>query len=296
MAHPFKSGFVSIIGKPNAGKSTLLNRLVGEKLSIITPKAQTTRHRIKGIAQGPDYQIIFSDTPGILKPRYALHEAMIKAIRESLEDADLVLLLVSPEETADEIINEYIQHISTPLVIAVNKVDLLLPAEAAEKVNYWKEQLPRAAEVLAISASAGTRCDELMQVILKYLPEHPPFYDRDELTDRTERFLAAEVLREKIFLNLAQEVPYSTEVVVTDFKEEEDIIRIHAEIYVERLSQKGIVIGKNGMMLKKLGTEARKDLEILFGKKVFLETHVKVAENWRKERSRLKQFGYLRTD
>lgn len=290
---PFKSGFVSIVGKPNAGKSTLMNRLVGERLSIITPKAQTTRHRILGILQGNDYQIIFSDTPGIIEPKYALHEAMMDYVHSALEDADITLLMVTPEETYDQTVAEQLRKRKGTLLIAINKSDLLQSNQIDDKIKYWQQHYPDARAVLAISAATGSNCDVLLETMLNNLPEHPPYYGKDELTDKSERFLAAEILREKIFLNLSQEVPYSTEVVVTQFKDEGDLLRISAEIYVERSSQKAIVIGKSGSMLKKLGTEARKDLEAFFGKKVFLETYVKVADNWRKQKDKLKRFGYL---
>lgn len=290
---PFKSGFVSIVGKPNAGKSTLMNRLVGERLSIITPKAQTTRHRILGILQGNDYQIIFSDTPGIIEPKYALHEAMMDYVHSALEDADITLLMVTPEETYDQTVAEQLRKRKGTLLIAINKSDLLQSNQIDDKIKYWQQHYPDARAVMAISAATGSNCDVLLETMLNNLPEHPPYYGKDELTDKSERFLAAEILREKIFLNLSQEVPYSTEVVVTQFKDEGDLLRISAEIYVERSSQKAIVIGKSGSMLKKLGTEARKDLEAFFGKKVFLETYVKVADNWRKQKDKLKRFGYL---
>lgn len=290
---PFKSGFVSIVGKPNVGKSTLLNRLVGERLSIITPKAQTTRHRIMGILQGKDYQVVFSDTPGIIEPKYALHEAMMAYVRAAMEDADVVLLLVGPDETFDGNPAPELKVHKGTLLVVLNKADLLKPAQIEEKIKYWQQHFPEASQVLAISAATGKNCDVLLETILNYLPEHPPYFGSDELTDKSERFLAAEILREKIFLHLSQEVPYSTEVVVTQFKVEGDLLRISAEIYVERSSQKAIVIGKNGSMLKKLGTEARKDLEAFFGKKVFLETHVKVADNWRRQKDKLKRFGYF---
>ncbi|MCX7638133.1 MAG: GTPase Era [Cyclobacteriaceae bacterium] len=289
----FRSGFVSIVGKPNVGKSTLLNRLVGERLSIITPKAQTTRHRILGILQGSNYQIVFSDTPGIIKPSYALHEIMMQYVHSSVEDADVILLMVTPDEASDETVMAQLKKRKGPLLIVINKSDLLQPVQVEEKIRYWRQSCPDAREVIAISAVTGYNCDVLLETILKYLPEHPPYFGSDELTDKSERFLAAEILREKIFLHLSQEVPYSTEVVVTQFKEEGDLLRISAEIYVERASQKAIIIGKNGTMLKKLGTAARQDMEAFFGKKVFLETHVKVAENWRKQKDKLKRFGYL---
>ncbi|HEY8513087.1 MAG TPA: GTPase Era [Cyclobacteriaceae bacterium] len=289
---PFKSGFVSIVGKPNVGKSTLMNRLVGEPLSIITPKAQTTRHRIMGIINGDGYQIVYSDTPGILEPKYALHEAMMRYVKVSLEDADLVLLLVEPEEKFDADTYGRFGRLSVPVIVVINKADTGRGSQIADKMAYWKEQLPNAAAVLAISALTGENLSELLDTVVAHLPEHPPYFPEDELTDRPERFFAAELLREQIFLHYEQEVPYSTEVAISDFKEDDDIIRIRAEIYVERDSQKGILIGKGGSALKKVGIEARKRMEDFFQKKVFLETTVKVAKNWRREKERLKRFGY----
>jgi GTP-binding protein Era len=267
---PFKSGFVSIVGKPNVGKSTLMNRLVGEPLSIITPKAQTTRHRIMGIINGDGYQIVYSDTPGILEPKYALHEAMMRYVKVSLEDADLVLLLVEPEEKFDADTYGRFGRLSVPVIVVINKADTGRGSQIADKMAYWKEQLPNAAAVLAISALTGENLSELLDTVVAHLPEHPPYFPEDELTDRPERFFAAELLREQIFLHYEQEVPYSTEVAISDFKEDDDIIRIRAEIYVERDSQKGILIGKGGSALKKVGIEARKRMEDFFQKKVFL--------------------------
>ena len=289
---PFKSGFVSIVGKPNVGKSTLLNRLVGEPLSIITPKAQTTRHRIMGIINGDGYQIVYSDTPGILEPKYALHEAMMRYVKVSLEDADLVLLLVEPDEKFDADTYGRFNRLSVPLILVINKADTGKGSQIGDKMAYWKEQLPNAAAVLAISALTGENLSQLLDTVVAHLPEHPPYFPEDELTDRPERFFAAELLREQIFLHYEQEVPYSTEVAISEFKEDEDILRIRADIYVERDSQKGILIGKGGSALKKVGIEARKRMEEFFQKKVFLETTVKVAKNWRREKERLKRFGY----
>jgi GTP-binding protein Era len=289
---PFKSGFVSIVGKPNVGKSTLMNRLVGEPLSIITPKAQTTRHRIMGIINGDGYQIVYSDTPGILEPKYALHEAMMRYVKVSLEDADLVLLLVEPDEKFDADTYGRFNRLSVPLILVINKADTGKGSQIADKMAYWKEQLPNAAAVLAISALTGENLSQLLDTVVAHLPEHPPYFPEDELTDRPERFFAAELLREQIFLHYEQEVPYSTEVAISEFKEDEDILRIRADIYVERDSQKGILIGKGGSALKKVGIEARKRMEEFFQKKVFLETTVKVAKNWRREKERLKRFGY----
>lgn len=287
-----RSGFVSIVGKPNVGKSSLMNKLVGENLSIITAKAQTTRHRIMGILNGDDFQIVYSDTPGMLEPKYQLHEAMMNYVKVSLEDADVILLIVELEEKFDEKLMARFQNMTTPLILLINKIDLAKGSQVADKVEYWKQFL-KPSDIIPVSAKTGENLDQVLVTIKKYLPEHPGFYPKEDLTDRSERFFAAEIIREKIFLNYEQEIPYSTEVNVESFKEEESIIRIRAVIFVERDSQKGILIGKAGASLKKTGTDARKDLERFFGKKIFLETHVKVADNWRKETQKLKHFGYL---
>lgn len=289
----FKAGFVSIVGRPNVGKSTLMNKLVGENLSIISPKEQTTRHRIMGIINGEGYQIVYSDTPGILEPRYALHEAMMNFVKVSLEDADLILLLVDLKETYDALVFERLKKTQTPIILVLNKTDLAKGSQVVDKAAYWREHLPDLAAIVPISALKGTHVQELLDTLTQHLPTHPAYFPQDELTDRPERFFAAEIVREKIFLNYEQEVPYSAEVVITSFKEDTDIIRIHAQIYVERPTQKGILIGKNGSMLKKVGTEARQGMESFFQKKVYLETHVKVAKNWRKEKNHLRQFGYM---
>lgn len=289
---PFKSGFVSIVGRPNVGKSTLMNRLMGEKLSIITPKAQTTRHRIMGILTGPDHQIVYSDTPGILEPKYSLHEAMMSYVKVSLDDADLILLVVTPDESFDEELFKRFTYLKTPILLIINKIDTVKPGQLEEKKAYWREKLPNVNDVLGVSATKGQNTDEVMPRLLKLMPEHPAYFPEDEYTDRTERFFASEIIREKIFLNYEEEVPYSTEVAIESFKEAEDIIRISATIYIERDSQKGIIIGKGGSAIKKVGTQARQDMESFFKKKVFLETHVKVADNWRKQSQRLRQFGY----
>jgi GTPase len=287
-----KSGFVSIVGKPNVGKSSLMNKLVGENLSIITAKAQTTRHRIMGILNGDDFQIVYSDTPGILEPKYELQEAMMGYVKVSLDDADLILLIVELEEKYDEKLFEIFKTVTTPILLVINKIDLAKGSQVKDKIDYWKN-LIKAEEIIPVSARQATNLELLFSAIKKYLPEHPGYYPKDDLTDRTERFFASEIIREKIFLNYEQEIPYSTEVGIESFKEEETIIRIRATIYVERDSQKGILIGKGGSSLKKVGTEARMDMERFFGKKIFLETHVKVADNWRKQKLKLKHFGYL---
>ena len=291
-----KAGFVALVGKPNSGKSTLMNAVLGEKLAIVTPKAQTTRHRIMGILNDEDYQIIFSDTPGIISPKYELHEKMMRFVEKSLEDADVILLVTSLDESHDE--EDAIQKLRAvldkkkiPLIVLLNKTDLVKEEVINEKIARWKEVLSPQ-EILPISALLGVNVNELLNLIVKYLPKHPAYYDKDMLTDRPERFFAAEIIREKIFLNYEQEVPYSTEVGIVEFKDEPKILRISAEIHVERKSQKGILIGKNGSALKVIGQAARVDMEAFFGKKVFLELYVRVSENWRKKANKLNWFGY----
>jgi len=290
MSH--KAGFVSIIGKPNAGKSTLMNALVGEKLSIITPKAQTTRHRILGIVNEDAYQIVFSDTPGIIKPRYELQNSMMSSVKGSITDADLILFVTDINEQYDE--NDVLEKIintTIPLIVLINKIDNATQEQVEEKINFWQEQLnPK--HIFAISALQKYNLDGIMNIVLNYLPEHAPFYDKEDLTDRNQRFFVSEIIREKIFNNYQKEIPYSTEVVITAFKEEETITRISAEIIVERDSQKNILIGKGGASLKKVGTEARKDIEKFLDQKVFLETFVKVIPDWRSKKNYLKGFGY----
>jgi GTP-binding protein Era len=289
----FKAGFVSIVGKPNVGKSSLMNKLVGENLSIITAKAQTTRHRIMGMLNGDNYQIVYSDTPGILEPKYSLHEAMMHFVKVSLEDADLILLVVELNDKYEASLFDRFQKMKTPILLVINKIDLAKGSQIIDKIEYWKTQLPSITKIITVSAQSGENVPQLFDTILEMMPLHPPYFPKDEFTDRPERFFAAEIVREKIFLNYEEEIPYSTEVAITEFKEEDAIIKIRAEIYVERNSQKGIIIGKAGSMLKKVGMEARKDLESFFAKKIFLETHVKVADNWRKQKFKLKQFGYI---
>lgn len=290
----FKAGFVSIIGKPNAGKSTLMNLLVGEQLSIVTPKAQTTRHRIMGMINTPEMQIVYSDTPGMLEPKYALHEAMMNFVKVSLEDADLVLLVIAWDDTIEDYMIDRINKVKCPVVLILNKIDLAKKDESVdEKINFWKSKFTNVQQAIAVSAAKKKNVDKILPVVQGVLPVHPPYFPQDDLTDRSERFFAAEIIREKIFYNYEQEIPYSAEVVIESFKEAEDIIRVRAQIFVERDSQKGILIGKAGSSLKKVGIEARKDMESFFRKKIHLETHVKVADNWRKERFKLKQFGYL---
>jgi len=288
----FRSGFVSIVGKPNVGKSSLMNKLIGENLSIITPKAQTTRHRIMGILNGKDFQIVYSDTPGILEPKYSLHEAMMSYVKVSLDDADLILLVVELGEKFDKDLFGRFLNSKTPIILVINKIDLAKGAQVEEKVKYWKEHLPNVKDIMVVSAKSGEHVNEILPKIISYIPIHPPFFPEEQFTDRTERFFASEIIREKIFLNYDQEIPYSTEVSIDSFKESDDIIRISAIIYVERDSQKGIIIGKGASSIKKVGIDARKDMEIFFDKKIHLETHVKVADNWRKHSLKLRQFGY----
>jgi GTP-binding protein Era len=290
MSH--KAGFVSIIGKPNAGKSTLMNALIGEKLSIITPKAQTTRHRILGIVNEEDYQIVFSDTPGIIKPRYGLQESMMSSVNGAITDADLILFVTDINEQYDENdVLEKILNTTIPMIVLINKIDNAKQEEVDEKFAFWTEKLnPK--HIFAISALHKYNLDGILQTVLEALPEHAPYFDKEDLTDRTQRFFVSEIIREKIFNNYQKEIPYSTEVVITAFKEEEKITRISAEIIVERDSQKNILIGKSGSMLKKVGTEARKDIERFLDQKVFLETFVKVLPDWRSKKNYLKSFGY----
>jgi len=286
-----KAGFVSIIGKPNVGKSTLMNQMVGEKLSIITSKAQTTRHRIMGIINGKDFQIVYSDTPGILKPEYELHQSMMRFVNASLDDADVVLLVADLYEKIDEELLNKLKKVEVPVILIINKSDLAKGTQLDDKINYWKEHV-KYDDIIVISALLGEHIDKVFDGIVSKLPIHPPYFPKDQLTDKPERFFAAEIIREKIFLNYKKEVPYSCEVVVSEFIEDDVIIRIRGEIYVERKSQRGILIGNKGAALKKVGTEARLDMEEFFGKKVFLATHVKVEPDWRKKDKKLKGFGY----
>lgn len=288
-----KAGFVNIVGKPNVGKSTLMNVLVGERLSIISSKAQTTRHRIMGIMNDDNYQIVFSDTPGMLKPKYELHKNMMSFVNMSLEDADVILFVTDLFETDQEIedVIEKINHSGVPVLLVINKIDLSKENQLEEITAYWTQRI-KAETVIPISATESFNTERILQEILDRIPVHAPFYDKDELTDKPERFFASEIVREKIFLNYKKEIPYSTEVAIEDFYEEENIIRIRAVIFIERNSQKGIIIGEGGKSLKRVGTQAREDMERFFGKKIFLETFVKVAENWRKDKNKLRRFGY----
>lgn len=290
MSH--RAGFVSLIGKPNVGKSTLMNALVGEKLSIVTPKAQTTRHRILGIVNEPEYQIVFSDTPGVIKPVYGMQESMMSFVNGSLVDADIVLFVTDINEKYDEAdVLEKLTKISSPIAVVINKIDKSSEDLVKQKIVYWQEKL-NPNSIFAVSALHDHNVPAVMQFILDNLPEHPAYYDKDTLTDKNERFFVSEIIREKVFKLYDKEIPYSTEVIITAFKEDPKIIRISSEIIVERDSQKNIIIGKSGEMLKKVGTYARKDMEEFLQKKVFLEMFVKVIPDWRNRKNYLKSFGY----
>lgn len=287
-----KAGFVSIIGKPNAGKSTLMNALVGEKMSIITPKAQTTRHRILGIVNDEDYQIVFSDTPGIIKPHYALHESMMHQVEGSIVDADLILLVTDIYEEYDEQdVFRKLEGSLAPLCVLINKIDQSDEDTVKKKVAYWQEKLsPKA--IFAISALHEHNVQAVMNFVVENLPEHPAYYDKDALTDRNDRFFASEMIRAQLLKQYKKEIPYSCEVIVTSFIEGDKLHRISAEIIVERDSQKNIIIGEAGKMLKIVGTYARRDMEEFFQRKVFLEMFVKVIPDWRSKKNYLKKFGY----
>ncbi|MGF7040503.1 GTPase Era [Mucilaginibacter lappiensis] len=290
MSH--QAGFVSIIGKPNAGKSTLMNALVGEKMSIITPKAQTTRHRILGIVNTDDYQIVFSDTPGVIKPHYALHESMMHQVDGSIVDADLILLVTDIYEEYDETdVLKKLEGSLAPIAVLINKIDQSDEETVKKKVEFWQEKLkPKA--VFAISALLEHNIKAVMDFVVENLPEHPAYYEKDALTDRNDRFFASEMIRAQILKQYKKEIPYSAEVIVTAFVEGEKLHRISAEIIVERDSQKNIIIGEGGKMLKIVGTYARRDMEDFFQKKVFLEMFVKVIPDWRSKKNYLKKFGY----
>ena len=290
-----RAGFVNIVGNPNVGKSTLMNDLVGERVSIITSKAQTTRHRIMGIVNTPDYQIVFSDTPGVLAPKYKLQESMLNQSEGALTDADVLLYVTdvveSPEKNSDFLAK--VAKEKVPVLLVINKIDLVKSQDELEKiVARWKEILPNA-QVFPTSAKEHFNTDNLMKTIVSLLPEHAPYFGKDALTDKPARFFVTEIIREKILLNYDKEVPYATEVIVEKFEEKEHSIHIMAVIYVERDSQKGIIIGKGGEKLKKVGKEARLDIEKFFGKSVYLELFVKVEPNWRNRENKLRQFGYV---
>lgn len=288
-----KSGFVNIIGNPNVGKSTLMNALVGEKLCIVTSKAQTTRHRIMGIVNGDDYQIVFSDTPGILKPNYRLQQSMMNFVDDAIGDADVILYVTDTVEKADKN-EEYVaklQKLECPIVVVINKIDVSTQEHVTELMEYWKDKLPKAV-IYPASAKEKFNLDNILDEVLKNLPVAPPWYDRDVFTDRNLRFFASEIIRENILLNYEQEIPYCCEVAIEEFKEGSERYDIRAVIYVMRDSQKGILIGKGGSSLKKLGTKSRIEMEEFFQKKVFLSLFVKVDDGWRESRKELKRFGY----
>ncbi|MCH2223683.1 MAG: GTPase Era [Crocinitomicaceae bacterium] len=291
MAH--KSGFVNIVGSPNVGKSTLMNRLVGEKLSIVTSKAQTTRHRILGIVNNDDYQIVFSDTPGVVNAAYKLHENMMDYVNMSIRDADVLLFITDTRETEmnHKETLERIQKLEVPVICLVNKMDLSDQKQVAEKLSYWQKRLPNAT-IFPISALHGFGVDGVWETILNNIPESPPYFAKDAISDRPMRFFVSEIIREKIFVHCQKEVPYACQVEIEEYKEEEDITRIRALIIVERNSQKGILIGKGGDMLKRIGYESRKEIEKFIESKVFMETFVKVDKDWRGSEQKLKKYGY----
>ena len=290
---PHKAGFVNIIGNPNAGKSTLMNALLGQKLSIVTEKAQTTRHRIMGILNGDDYQIVYSDTPGVLDPKYKLHEGMMKAVGSALQDADLILLVIDSADRQEfhPSTLEKIKKMNVPIFVVLNKLDLIGNEKADVLVQKWNTELPQA-HIFPVSALTYLYTKELLNNIIRQLPSSPPFFPKDELSDRTLRFFCSEIFREKILKYYNREIPYSCEVTIESFKEEEHVTKIRAVILTERESQKAILIGHQGSALKRMATSARKEMEAFLGRKVFLETFIKVDPDWRNNLNRLKSLGY----
>ncbi|WP_299889497.1 GTPase Era [uncultured Lacinutrix sp.] len=288
-----KAGFVNIIGNPNVGKSTLMNAFVGEKLSIITSKAQTTRHRILGIVNGEDFQVILSDTPGIIKPAYELQASMMDFVKSAFEDADVLIYMVEigEKELKDEAFFNKIKSAKIPVLLLLNKIDKSNQAQLEEQVQLWAEKVPNA-EIIAISALEGFNVKEVFDKIIELLPESPAYYPKDQLTDKPERFFINETIREKILMHYKKEIPYAVEIDTEEFFEEEKIIRVRSVIMVERDTQKGIIIGHKGTALKRVGVEARKDLEKFFGKQIHLELYVKVNKNWRSDQRQLRRFGY----
>lgn len=288
-----KAGFVNIIGNPNVGKSTLMNAIIGERLSIITSKAQTTRHRILGIVNGDNFQVVFSDTPGIIKPAYQLQSAMMEFVKSAFEDADVLLYMVEigEKELKDEVFFNKIKDSKIPILLLLNKIDQTSEERLLEAVNYWQEKVPNA-EVFAISALNNFGVPQVFNRILELIPTSPPFYPKDQLTDKPERFFVNETIREKILLQYKKEIPYAVEIVTESFEEQDHIIKISSVIMVERESQKGIIIGHKGQPLKWVGIEARKELEKFFGKQIYLQLHVKVNKDWRSNKTQLKRFGY----
>jgi GTPase len=290
MSH--KAGFVNIVGKPNVGKSTLMNALVGEKLSIITSKAQTTRHRIMGIVNGEDFQIVYSDTPGIIKPGYKLQESMMKFVDSALTDADIFLFLTEPDDRNYE--EEFLSRITkenTPVLVLINKVDLSDQPHVEEAIAFWNEKIP-GAKVMPVSALYKAGVEGVFDAIIELLPESPPYYDKEELTDRSMRFFVAEIIREQILVQFKKEIPYSVEVVVERYIEDSDPLEIDAIVYVERESQKAILIGHQGAAIKRMGTTARKEIEAFVGKHIYLDLRIKVNKEWREDPRQLKRFGY----
>ena len=287
-----KSGFVNIFGKPNAGKSTLLNALMGEKLAIVSPKVQTTRHRIKGILTADDYQIIFSDTPGIIEPKYKLHEKMMQVVKSSLEDADIALLIVDIKDDLQEV-NEifFSLHLKVPAIVIINKVDIVKEEDVDKAKDFFQHQKYCKA-VAVISALRKKGVDELLKIIVELLPDGAPFYEDDNLSDLPTKFFVGELIREKIFYLYQDEIPYHATVLVQEFKEKHTLVKIAADIILQRETQKGIVLGEGGKMIKELGTQARKDIEQFLGRKVFLELFVKVRPKWRDNELQLKEYGY----
>lgn len=291
---PHRAGFVNIIGSPNVGKSTLMNSLVGERLSIINKKAQTTRHRIMGIVNEPEWQIVYSDTPGVLDPAYKLQEGMMKFVRTALQDADLILMVTDTEESdmAHPETFAKIADMEVPVFILINKVDLADQAIVAERIAYWQEKIPRAV-VAPISALHGFNVDQILERVVEHLPVSPPYFSKDELTNKPLRFFISEIIREKILTHFKQEIPYSCEVVVESYVEEDAMVKIRAEIRVARESQKQIVIGSGGSMIKRVGIDARKDIEKFIGSRIFLDLYVRVDKDWRNDENKLKRLGYL---
>ncbi|MBN30901.1 MAG: GTPase Era [Crocinitomicaceae bacterium] len=291
---PHRAGFVNIIGSPNVGKSTLMNQLVGERLSIINKKAQTTRHRIMGLVNEPNWQIVYSDTPGVLDPAYKLQEGMMKFVRTALQDADLILLVtdINEDDLAHPETFAKIANMKIPVFVLVNKIDLADQGYVASRLTYWQEKIPRAT-VAPISALHGFNIEQLLERIVEHLPVNPPYFPKDELTNKPMRFFISEIIREKILTHFKQEIPYSCEVVVNAYVVENSIVKIRADIRVARESQKQIVIGKGGSMIKRVGTDARRDIEKFIGQRVFLDLYVKVDKDWRDDERKLKRLGYI---
>ena len=289
-----KSGFVTIIGNPNVGKSTFLNNIIGENISIISDKAQTTRHRLLGILNADDFQIIFTDTPGIIKTKYELQSAMMSFVKKSLEDSDVIIYIVSNDkkDILNEVIHDLIKKTKLKLFLLLNKVDLMTQEEVINDLDFWQKKY-NPYKILPISALNNYNLDNLLIALKEVLPKSPPYFPKDSLTDRTVRFIVSEIIREKIFKRYEQEIPYSSEVVVEEYKEKENIVHISCIIYIERESQKGIIIGKNGSALKSLGISSRKSIQNFIGKKVFLAFNVKVLKDWRRKKQQLKKLGYI---